>query len=480
VNNIDNIFKPMSEAEKPKHEMPQVLEIEQALLASLFANNDGVDQVSDVLEPHHFYSELYGEVYAEILRLTGLGKQAIPPTMKGKFEADDLAEIAGSLVQTLTNKHYAKLIKTAYDRRRIIEIADEMREAALTDVVSDDVDDIRERAETELFALASTGNTIKPVTVGDAAAETLDQIKERMDAVADGRITGVPSGIMGIDQRLGGFQPSDLIILAGRPSMGKTALMLSIASNAADDTTSGVDDVDGAIAVFSLEMSKHQLCERLFANKADISYTDIVQGRLDQQTFYRLNEFADQMKYSKMVIDDRPGATVARVRSEARRVSRKVGLKMIVIDYLGFMQGPRELQGNKNLEMGFLTSGLKALAKEMNVPVLLLSQLSRGVEQREDKRPQLSDLRDSGSIEQDADVVMFVYRDQYYLERSEPTQKAGETTEKFGERYAQWQARLDAAHGTAEIIIGKARRGQVGTVRCSFNGDRQRFANLYE
>ena len=459
--------------------LPHALHCEQSLLASLFANNDGIDQVSDILEPHHFYGEIYGEVYAEILRLTGLGKTATPPTMAGMFDADDLAEIANMLVSTKNNKDYAKTIKTAYDRRRIIEIAEQMRDAAFNQSVIEDVDGIREQAETELFALASTGNTIKPVTVGDAAAETVEQIRERMEAVADGRITGVPSGIKGLDERLGGFQPSDLIILAGRPSMGKTALMLSISNNASDDTTAEVDDADGAVAVFSLEMSKHQLCERIFANKADISYTDIVQGKIDQQTFYRLNEFADQMKYSKMVIDDRPGATVARVRSEARRISRKVGLKMIVIDYLGFMQGPREFQGNRNLEMGFLTSGLKALAKEMNVPVLLLSQLSRAVEQREDKRPQLSDLRDSGSIEQDADVVMFVFRDQYYLERSEPTQKVGETDEKFASRYADWQERMEAAYGTAEIIIGKARRGQVGTVRCSFNGDRQRFGNLY-
>ena len=470
MNTINNIFN--------TEDLPNVRECEQSLLASLFANNNGIDQVSDILEPHHFYDELYGEVYAEIVRLTGLGKQAIPPTMTGKFEAEDLADIMSGLIHVQNNRQYAKLIKTAYDRRRIIEIADEMREAALTDVVSDDVDNIRERAETELFALANTGTTIKPVTVGDAAAETLEQIRQRMDAVADGRITGVPSGISQLDGMLGGFQSSELIILAGRPSMGKTASALTMAYNAVESVSSGVEDGDGAVLFFSLEMSKHQICERIFANRADVSYSDIVQGKLDQQTFYHLTEFADHMKISKMVIDDRPNATVSRIRTEARKVSRKAGLKMIVIDYLGYMGAPREYAGNTLKEIAYNTKALKALAKEMNIPVLLLCQLSRGVEQREDKRPMLSDLRDSGTIEQDADVVMFVYRQEYYLEREEPTKRAGETTDKFGERHGKWRDDLDKSRGIAEIIVGKNRRGRVGGVKCSFNGDRQRFANL--
>lgn len=470
--NIDQIFAPDSG-------LPNVVECEQSIIASLFSNNDGVDQVSDVLEPKHFYNELYGEVYAEILRLTGIGKQASPVTLSGKFESEDLAEIMGGLVTVRNNRDYAKTIKNAYDRRRIIEIADEMRDCAMNQSVIEDVDLIRETAETELFALASTGHTIKPVTVGDAAAETISEIKDRMAAVADGRMTGVASGLTDLDRVTGGFQPSDLIVLAGRPSQGKTASALSMALNASTTTSEAVDDQDGAVLVFSLEMSRIQLCERAFANKADISYTDIVQGKLSQPDFMRLNEFADEMRYSKMVIDHRPGATVARVRSEARKVSRKVGLKMIVIDYLGFMEAGREYQGNKVLEISQITSGLKALAKEMNVPVILLCQLSRGVESREDKRPMLSDLRDSGSIEQDADIVMFVYRDEYYLERSEPTKKPGETSVKFGERYADWQTNMDKSRGIAELIIGKNRRGTVGTIKCAFNGDRQRFSDLY-
>lgn len=419
-----------------------------------------------------------GEIYAEILRLTGIGKQAIPPTMIGKFEKEDLAGVAGYFVGTINNKDYAKTIKAAYDRRRIIEIAEEMRDAAINQSVTDDVDDIRERAETELFALSTTTSTMKPVTVGDAAAETINQIGERMEAAKDGRITGVASGLSGLDRSLGGFQSSDLVIVAGRPSMGKTALMLSMASFAATDTSSGMEDSDGAVLVFSLEMSKHQLVERMFANVADVSYTDIVQGTLDHPTFEKLHEYADEMRFSKMVIDDRPGATVARVRSEARRVSRKVGLKMIVVDYLGFMKSSEHTNERNDLKVAQITSGLKALAKEMNIPVILLSQLSRQVEQREDKRPMLSDLRDSGAIEQDADVVMFVYREEYYLERSEPSRRDGEAQDKFSDRYARWQDRLNEVHGTADVIIGKARRGKVGTIRCAFNGDRQRFADL--
>lgn len=459
--------------------LPNALEIEAALLSSLFQNNNGIDQVSDILEPKHFYSELNGEIYAEILRLIGLGKQAIPPTMAGRFDANDLADIAGNFFGTISNKDYARTIKAAYDRRRIIEIADQMRDGAINQSVTDDVDAIREHAETELFALAATGTMTKPVTVGDAAAETISQISERMEAAKDGRITGVATGLTDIDRSLGGFQPSDLIILAGRPSMGKTAIALSMAYYAANDTSSGMEDSEGAVLVFSLEMSKHQLVERLFANVADVSYSDIVQGNIDHGTFERLNEYADQMRFYKMVIDDRPGATVSRVRSEARRVSRKVGLKMIVVDYLGLMKSSEATNERHDLKIAQITAGLKALAKEMNIPVVLLSQLSRQVEQREDKRPMLSDLRDSGAIEQDADVVMFVYREQYYLERSEPSRRNDEAQDKFADRYARWQDRLNEVQGTAEVIIGKARRGKVGTIRCAFNGDRQRFSNLY-
>jgi replicative DNA helicase len=225
-------------------------------------------------------------------------------------------------------------------------------------------------------------------------------------------------------------------------------------------------------------MSKHQLVERIFANVADVSYSDIVQGNIDQETFQRLHEYADRMRFSKMVIDDRSGATVARIRSEARRVSRKVGLKMIVVDYLGFMKSSEAAGERHDLKVAQITAGLKSLAKEMNIPIVLLSQLSRQVEQREDKRPMLSDLRDSGAIEQDADVVMFVYREQYYLERAEPSRRNDEAQDKFADRYARWQSRLNEVQGTADVIIGKARRGKVGSVRCAFNGDRQRFSNL--
>lgn len=472
MSDLDRLFESFS--------LPNSVTVEAYLLASLFANNNGVDQVSDIVEPHHFYSELHGEIYAEILRLTSIGKQAIPPAMVGKFDAEDLADVAGHLVSTLNNREYAKTIKAAFDRRQIIEIAERMRKGALTQSVGDSVDDIREQAEAELFALTSTESSSSAVTIGDAAAETIKQIKERMDAVASGGMTGVSSSITQLDKMLGGFQPSDLIILAGRPSMGKTALSLEFSYAGAHETTIGVDDKDGAVLYVSLEMTSSQLCERIFSNKANVSYSDIVGGRIDQNTFYCLNEFAQELASSKMVIDDKENATVARIRSQARRISRKVGLKMIVVDYLGFLKTPSDVTGNENNKVGYNTGALKALAKEMNVPVILLSQLSRAVENREDKRPQLSDLRDSGSIEQDADVVLFVYRQEYYLEREEPLQRSGESVDKFGERYAKWQEQLNQCRGTADIIVAKARRGRVGTVRCSFNGDRQRFANLYE
>lgn len=451
---------------------PNAIELERALLASLMAQNAGIEQVADNLAPSHFFDQLHADVYAAMVRLWQAGKPATPLTLKGEFEANHLAEIAGYLISAISNREYAEAIRATADRRRLIEIADELRHEAESGAAIEDVTTIREKAEAALFAVGNETTTGRPSTLGDVARETLDFIDEQAAAVEAGGISGVPTGLRNLDNMLGGLQPSDLVILAGRPSMGKTALGLTVSLSASRD-----ENDDGAILLFSLEMSKLQVGQRILSNAADVSYSSIVQGRIDQSTRLKLHQTADELRHNRYVIDDRPGATVARIRSEARRVARKAGLKLIVIDYLGFVTAGPEYRGNKILEIAQITAGLKAIAKELNVPVLLLSQLSRAVEQRDDKRPLLSDLRDSGAIEQDADVVLFVYREQYYLERAEPAQKPTESTAKFGERYAAWQDRLNATHGMADVIVAKARRGRVGTVTCRFDGDRQRFTD---
>lgn len=451
---------------------PNVAELECSLLAALMAHNGAIDKISDEIAPEHFFDPEHADVYAAMLRLWQAGKPATPVTMRGEFDSEYLVDIANAAYVPISIPDYAAAIRTTAEKRRLIEIADELRRDAQQSAAIEDVTAIREKAEAALFAVGNATARNRPSTLGDVARETIDFIDEQAAAVEAGGISGVPTGLRNLDNMLGGLQPSDLVILAGRPSMGKTALGLTVSLSASRDKND-----DGAVLFFSLEMSKLQVGQRLLANAADVSYSAIVQGRIDQSTRLKLHQTADDLRRNRFVIDDRPGATVARIRSEARRVARKAGLKLIVIDYLGFVTAGPEYRGNKNLEIAQITAGLKAIAKEFNVPVLLLSQLSRAVEQRDDKRPLLSDLRDSGAIEQDADVVLFVYREQYYLERAEPAQKPTESTAKFGERYAAWQDRLNATHGMADVIVAKARRGRVGTVTCRFDGDRQRFTD---
>jgi replicative DNA helicase len=300
-----------------------------------------------------------------------------------------------------------------------------------------------------------------------------------------GKLSGVPTGLIDMDGKLGGLHDSDLIILAGRPSMGKTALATNIAFNAAYAYKEEVDalgrkkGVDGAItAFFSLEMSSEQLAARILAEQAEINSHKIRQGEMSNEEFERLVVAAQNLHRLPLFIDDTPALSISAVRTRARRLQRQHGLGLIVIDYLQLLRGSSSNSENRVQEVSEITRGLKALAKELSVPVIALSQLSRAVEQREDKRPQLADLRESGSIEQDADVVMFVFREQYYLERAEPGQRPEESQEKFNERHAKWMQRCEEVYNTAEVIIAKQRHGPVGTVRLAFHGEYTKFGNL--
>jgi replicative DNA helicase len=300
----------------------------------------------------------------------------------------------------------------------------------------------------------------------------------------DSRVTGVPTGMIDLDDKLGGLQPSDLVILAGRPSMGKTALAITIAANAAATHAVGpdTDDLAGdsyAVGVFSLEMSAEQLAMRLLSAQADLSSDDLRRGKLRDMDFKKVVQASQDLAGRPLFIDDTPALSVAALRTRARRLKRRHGLSLLVVDYLQLVRPAHSSpQTNRVQEIAEITQGLKAIAKELNIPVLALSQLSRAVEQREDKRPQLSDLRESGAIEQDADVVMFVYRDEYYQERSEPKQRPEETRERYEERYQGWQKRYEESRGIADLIIAKQRNGPIGSIRLSFDATRGRFSNL--
>jgi replicative DNA helicase len=336
-----------------------------------------------------------------------------------------------------------------------------------------------ETAESKLFSLAETGELKTSfVTLRDSILTSIENAEKAFNT--KGQVTGVTTGLRDLDQKLGGLHKSDLVILAGRPSMGKTALATNIAFNAAR-TYAQSGGQDGAIiAFFSLEMSHDQLTTRILADQSSISSDALRRGQITEDQFREFARAAHSLSSIPLYIDDTPALSISAIRTRARRLKRRHGLGMIVIDYLQLLRGSgsRQSESNRVLEISEITRGLKALAKELQVPVLALSQLSRAVETREDKRPMLSDLRESGTIEQDSDVVMFVYREEYYLSREEPSQRANETIDKFNDRYAQWSQRLQDTANKAETIIAKQRHGPIGTVKLYFDPNFTRFSDL--
>ena len=365
------------------------------------------------------------------------------------------------------------------NRRQLIGLGEDMVNGAYRHDLEVSAQDQIEEAEKQLFDLASTGDIkggfIPFTTSLKAAIETAEAAFRRSS-----HITGVTSGLIDLDRKLGGLHKSDLVILAGRPSMGKTALATNIAVNAAKAyvASSGVDGA--AVGVFSLEMSAEQLATRVLADETRIPGDKIRRGELKDSDFGRFIDANQTLARLPLFIDDTPGITVGMLRTRARRLKRTANLGMIVIDYLQLMRGGSGSNRSENRvqEISEITRGLKAVAKELSIPVLALSQLSRAVEAREDKRPQLSDLRESGSIEQDADVVMFVYREQYYLERAEPSQRPEESPDKFNDRFQRWKERCEEVHNVGECIIAKQRHGPIGTVRLHFDGQFTKFSDL--
>lgn len=467
---------------------PHNYDAEQALLAALLVNNLVYDKVNEFLRPEHFADRLHGRIYEAAGKIISRGQIADPVTLKNLFDQDEalkdiggaayLADLARAAVTIIDAEDYARAIHDLFLRRQLIQIGTEIvNEAYEFDPGSTAVERI-EATELRLFNLAENGQTEGgPQRFDHVLTRALDQAEAAYKR--DSHITGVTTGLKDIDRKLGGLQPSDLVILAGRPSMGKTALATNMGFNAAQAIRDADANQHFRIAFFSMEMSAEQLATRIMAEKSGISSDRIRRGEVSDADFPRIVEAAQSMSHVPFFIDDTPALSVAALRTRARRLKRQHGLDMIIIDYLQLMRGSSN-RGSENRvqEISEITRGLKAIAKELNVPVLALSQLSRAVEMREDKRPQLADLRESGSIEQDADVVMFVYREQYYHERAVPTQRADEDDGKYQDRMRRWQERGEKIHNVAEVNIAKQRHGPIGTIELYFEGATTKFSDL--
>lgn len=457
---------------------PHSYEAEQALLGALLHNNMAFERIAEFLKPEHFSDPTHGRIYEAISILLSRGHIADPITLKEYFDRDNtltdvgggqyLAKLAGSFISIINTEDYGRKIYDFYLRRQLIDIGENIVNDSHTyDLDVSAVQQI-EMAEKRLFDLATVGVQERGLQSFSAALKHA-LISAEIAYKRDSHVVGVTTGFKKVDEYLGGFHPSDLIILAGRPSMGKTALATNFAFNAA---RASLEKKEGAaVAFFSLEMSSEQLANRLLGQEAGLSSDLIRRGDIGKSDFPRLVEVSNRLNALPFFIDDTPALSVATLRTRARRLMRQESLGMIVIDYLQLLSGgSKKSAENRVLELSEITRGLKALAKELNVPILALSQLSRAVEQRDDKRPQLADLRESGSIEQDADLVMFIYREEYYLERKKPT--GGD------DKIAEWERTKNAVANIAELVIAKQRHGPIGTVKLHFEGRLTKFSDL--
>ena len=466
--------------------MPHSIEAEQQLLGAILTNNDIYDRVASVIGPKHFYDPVHARIFEIAAARIAKNNLASPVTLKAFMEDDEglkelggpayLVRLAGAAISAFAVRDYAQMIYDLAVRRDLIQLGrDIAAKAAQVDVASEPREQIVE-AEQKLYKLAEQGQTesgfqsfLKAVTDAVNVANAAYQ--------RDGGLSGVSTGLIDMDKKLGGLHPSDLLILAGRPSMGKTSLATNIAFNVAkayrrgtlhDGTEGAVDG--GVVGFYSLEMSAEQLAARILSEAAEIPSHQIRSGDMTETEFRRFVDAAKALEACPLYIDDTPALPISQLAARARRLKRTHGLDVLIIDYLQLVRGTGKGENRVN-EISEITMGLKAIAKELNIPVIALSQLSRQVENREDKRPQLSDLRESGSIEQDADVVMFVFREEYYKEREKPG-------DHDLEAMARWQEDMERLHGRAEVVIGKQRHGPIGSVDLSFEGRFTRFGNL--
>jgi len=465
---------------------PHNVEIEQQLLGAILVNNEAFYRVSDFLKVEHLFIEPHQRIYDIAGKLIRSGKVATPLTVKTFFgQGETIADLAvieylGRLAANATTiinaEDYGRALFDLALRRSLITIGEDMVNEAFDAPPETTPRHQIETVERRLYELAETGRFDKGfVPFSDALKDAIDMAGAAYDRA--GGLSGIATGLSDLDRLLGGLQRSDLVILAGRPAMGKTSLATNIGFAVARNWRSSVENgvtktVDGGIVgFFSLEMSSEQLATRILAEQSGISSSHIRRGNIDENQFADLVEAAKAMQTLPFHIDQTGGLTIGQLAARARRLKRQKGLDLLIVDYLQLLSGSGKRASDSRVnEITEITTGLKALAKELQVPVLALSQLSRQVEQREDKRPQLADLRESGSIEQDADVVLFVYREEYYLQSRKPA----EGTQEFFE----WEAKMEALHGVAEVIIGKQRHGPTGTVKLHFDAEVTRFSNL--
>lgn len=458
--------------------LPHNIEAEQSLLGAILLDNDFFESVSEIVQPQHFSSALNGKIYDSISKLIAQGLVADPVTLRAYFEKNEslkdidggnyLIQLVNSVVSVVGIKDYATLIRELYIRRKLIELGEKIAFSACSFEVEKKIEDQITSAESTLYEIASDGSSGGFIPFSGALSSTMELLEVAYKS--DSSITGITTGFIDLDKSIGGLNRSDLVILAGRPSMGKTALATNIAFNAAKAFAKKADG-GGRVAFFSLEMSKEQLVTRILSQECNIPSERVRRGEIKEEDFGKLLNQQALICDLPLFIDDTAALTVASVRSRARRLKRQYGLDLIVIDYLQLLQGSEKHKDNRVQEISEITRSLKALAKELDIPVLALSQLSRAVEARDDKRPQLADLRESGSIEQDADVVMFVYREEYYEARKEPS-------EEDSEKYRKWLEKMTKIYNLAEIILAKQRHGSIGTVRLFFDGKYTKFDNL--
>ena len=476
--------------------LPHNVEAEAALLGALMIDNRLIEDIQLKLRADHFYEPLHGRIFEQIRRLIDKNMLATPVTLRPIFEADEemkelggpayLAQLTGSAAPIIGARDFAEQIYDLAQLRALVGVGRSMVERALD--TSEEVEPKKqiEEAESALYRVAEEGGAEGGVkTFASAAIEAIKMAEKALSS--GGGLSGLTTGINAINTKTGGLHNSDLVILAGRPGMGKTSLATNIAFNTArkyvEELAEGVaeDKRSGApVAFFSLEMSADQLATRILAEQSEVSSEALRMGKISKDEFRNLARASAALHDLPLFIDDTPGLTIAALRTRARRMKRQRQIGLIVVDYLQLLQGSGKAGGDQNRvqEISEISRGLKTLAKELHVPVLALSQLSRQVENREDKRPQLSDLRESGSIEQDADIVLFVYREDYYVAGKEP--RDGGDDAKSQDAYHEWQRQMNEVYGQAELIVGKQRHGSTGKVKLRFDARITRFSDLAE
>ena len=455
-------------------EHPNNIEAEQSVIGSILLSNEIFDEINMIIVSKNFYDPMHQKIFGAIEKLIYSGMLANPITLKNYFENEkdelNVPEYLVKVTKFSTSSRqaieYSKLIYDLFVKRELIKISENVIDTAKLNDLDNDGQKIIENFEKSLFDLAEKGSFSNSlIKFDEAMRQTIEMASSAYKN--DEGIVGVPTGLIDLDDRIGGLHRSDLIIIAGTPSMGKTALATNIAFNAAKKLQD--DGKKSSIAFFSLEMSSEQLSTRILAEQSRIKSNDIRRGRISEEQFDKFIETSKDISELPLYIDETPAISIAALSNRARRIKRLYGLDMVVIDYIQLMKASNSKDGRVQ-EISEITQGLKALAKELSVPVVALSQLSRAVEARDDKKPQLADLRESGSIEQDADVVMFVYREAYYLERKEPRPATVE--------HAEWQAKMNEVSSLAEIIIGKQRHGPTGNIMLEFEAMFTKFKDI--